>query len=189
MNSYLFVVTYLLCFCFSTGWSSKDTSRYSVEDVRFRESATITNLHKYYVSVSNIKYSEKAQALQMVTRFFIDDLQEVLNARNEVAIELGVAGELSQHKKAIQKYLDLKLISKINGLDISPQYLGGDYDGDQIVLYIELPTEDRPQSVSMKFDAFFEVFEEQKNLIHFKINGERKTMILERGLSMDTVKF
>jgi len=41
------------------------------------------NFHKYYLSVSNVSYSTKAKALQMVSRYFIDDLEDVLNERME----------------------------------------------------------------------------------------------------------
>ena len=34
--------------------------------------------HKFYVSVTNINYSEKDDAFQVTTRIFIDDLEEVL---------------------------------------------------------------------------------------------------------------
>lgn len=154
---------------------------------RFRESETTT--HKYYVSVSNVKYSFKAKALQMTTRFFIDDLQEVLNARNVEQVELGVVDEISDHYPAIQQYLDLKLVTKVDGKSTAATLLGAEYEGDQIVLYIEFSPTEVPQNVRMEFNAFYELFEEQKNLIHFKIKDERKTMILERGKPTDYVKF
>ncbi|MGB5980911.1 MAG: DUF6702 family protein [Nonlabens sp.] len=156
-------------------------------DSRFRESGNTT--HKYYVSVSNVKYSKKAGAVQMLTRFFIDDLQKVLNARNEKQVELGDASEIKEHLEGIQYYLNLKLKTEINGAEVTPKLLGAEYEGDQILLYIEFSKSKIPATVSMEFNAFYELFEEQKNLVHFKIKGERKTMILERGQPSDHVKF
>ena len=158
-----------------------------LEESRFRESET--NTHKYYVSVSNVKYSEKARALQMTTRFFIDDLQEVLNARYENQVELGVEEELTEHTPSIQKYLSAKFDVNLDRTKSEPNLLGAEYEGDQIILYIEFPALKKPAVIDMEFNAFYEVFEEQKNLIHFKINNQRKTMVLERGKPDDTVKF
>jgi hypothetical protein len=154
-----------------------------------KETKLYNNDHKYYVSVSNVKYSKKAKSVQMVTRFFIDDLQVVLNARNTVAVELGAVKEIENHYPAIQRYLDAKLSIKIHNQKIAPDFLGAEYEGDQIVLYIEFKTEQVPTELEMTFNAFFEMFEDQKNLVHFKIKGERKTLILDRSTPSDNVKF
>lgn len=175
-----------------------DFSSTLFEEFRFRESETTSHtldldtdqgLHKYYVSVSNVKYSKKAGAMQMVTRFFIDDLERVLNARNVNQITLGKKDEIEDHYESIQKYLDLKLIATIDGKLVQPKLLGAEYEIDQIALYIEFTPTAKPENVTMEFNAFYEVFEEQKNLVHFKIDGERKTMILERAKPESTLNF
>lgn len=159
-----------------------------IELDRFRESETNKD-HKYYVSVSNVKYNEKAGALQMVSRFFIDDMQQVLNARNPTAVELGKPEEIEDHYKSIQLYLSSKIFVRINGSNIRPTLIGAEYDNDQIILYIEFKTESSPDEIEMTFSAFCEFFEEQQNLVHFKINDERKTLVLDRSVPKDVVKF
>ncbi len=164
---------------------------------RFRESVTPSNHifskkvadHKYYVSVSNVKYSKKAGAMQMVTRFFIDDLERVLNARNVKQVTLGEKYKIEEHYEAIQKYLGLKLIATVDGKKVQPKLLGAEYEIDQIALYIEFTPTARPENVTLEFNAFYEVFEEQKNLVHFKINDKRKTMILERAKPESSLNF
>ena len=167
------------------------------KESRFRESGTPSNHiafnkdadHKYYVSVSNVKYSKKAGAMQMVTRFFIDDLERVLNARNVNQVTLGEKEEIEDHYDAIQKYLGLKLIATLDGKQVEPKLLGAEYEIDQIALYIEFTPTAQPENVTMEFNAFYEVFEEQKNLVHFKINDKRKTMILERAKPESSLNF
>ena len=168
-----------------------------LEESRFRESRIPSNPiatnkitdHKYYVSVSNVKYSRKAGAMQMVTRFFIDDLERVLNARNVNQITLGKKDEIEDHYEAIQKYLSLKLVAIVDGKQLQPTLLGAEYEIDQIALYIEFTPTAQPETVTLEFNAFYEVFEEQKNLVHFKINDQRKTMILERAKPESTLNF
>ena len=43
-----------------------------------------TAAHKFYVSVTNVTYSEKNEALQITSRVFIDDLEEVLKERYDI---------------------------------------------------------------------------------------------------------
>ncbi|WP_298950317.1 DUF6702 family protein [uncultured Nonlabens sp.] len=160
-----------------------------VELSRFRESENNNDLHKYYISVSNVTYSESAKSLQMITRFFIDDLEDVLNSRIETPVVLGDDATIEDLYPLIKSYLNKKLEVKINDQVSSINFLGAEYEGDQIALYIEIPAIQAPIEVSMKFNAFLELFEEQKNLVHLKINGERRTLLMDKNKGSDTVKF
>lgn len=149
----------------------------------------IDSTHKYYVSVSTVEYSEKAMSLQMITRFFIDDFEDVLAARTDRDIKLGESSELKALQPVITRYLEKKLIVKTDGKNKKINYLGAEYEGDQIVLYTEIPVEQPPQEIEMSFTAFLELFEDQKNLVHCKINGQRKTLLMHLNKKIDSVKF
>jgi hypothetical protein len=43
--------------------------------------------------------------------------------------------------------------------------------------------------VTMRFNAFLELFEGQKNLIHMNIDGERRTLLIDKNKRTDTAKF
>ncbi len=177
-----------------TSFAYEDNAYYSsscMEDCdgfRFRESENI-NFHKYYISVSNATYSKEAKSVQMITRFFIDDLEDVINARISNPIKLGDKSTIQDVYPYLKDYLNKKLQVKIDGKNTMPNFLGAEYESDQIVLYIEIPAEDIPEEITMKFNAFIELFEEQKNLVHLKINGKRKTMLFDINKSTDSVKF
>jgi hypothetical protein len=147
------------------------------------------NLHKYYISVSNATYSKRSKSIQMVTRFFIDDLEDVINARIEDPIELGNNSTIEEVYPLLKSYLAKKLEVQINGVNSIPNFIGAEYEGDQIVLYIELPSKNVPDEVTMRFNAFLELFEGQKNLVHMNINGERRTLLIDKNKRTDTAKF
>lgn len=182
-----------LC-CFLSSFSTVERVPISITDLedmemcRFRESE-INNLHKYYISVSNATYSKSAKSVQMITRFFIDDLEDVLNARIQNPVTLGDAATIQDVYPYLKSYLAKKLEVKINGKISIPSFIGAEYEGDQMVLYIELPSEKLPSEISMKFSAFLELFEEQKNLVHMKMDGKRRTLLMDKNKSTDTVKF
>ena len=128
------------------------------------------NLHKYYISVSNATYSKSDKSVQMVTRFFIDDMEDVLNSRMENPIVLGDKSTIEEVYPLLKSYISKKLEVQINGVTSIPSFIGAEYESDQIVLYIELPSPKVPKVITMRFNAFTELFEEQKNLVHMKIN-------------------
>ncbi|WP_292889640.1 DUF6702 family protein [Nonlabens sp.] len=146
-------------------------------------------LHKYYISVSNATYSKNAKSVQMVTRFFIDDMEDVLNSRMENPIALGDKSSIDQVYPLLKSYITQKLEVQIDGVNAIPSFIGAEYESDQIVLYIELPSPKMPEVITMRFNAFIELFEEQKNLVHMKIGGERRSLLMDKNKLTDTVKF
>jgi hypothetical protein len=162
----------------------------NVDTLRFRESENnIQQFHKYYISVSNATFSKSAKSVQMISRFFIDDMEDVLNMRQEKAVVLGDSETIEDLYPLLKDYIARKLTVQINGAASIPSFLGAEYESDQIVLYIELPSESVPNEITIKFNAFLEMFEDQKNLIHMKINGKRRTLLIDKNNPTDTVKF
>ena len=159
-----------------------------LEEFRFRESETIP-LHKYYLSVSNVSYSSKAKALQMVSRYFIDDLEDVLNERLDQKITLGNAKDLDKLKPILDRYFSKRIVVSVDGKEATPVVLGAEYDSDQIKIYIEIPAAASPKTVELSNKALFELFPEQKNLTHFKIKEERKSILNSSDTPVDRVKF
>lgn len=155
--------------------------------VRFRESEQ-NNLHKYYLSVSNVIYNPKVKALQMTTRFFIDDLEDVLSERAEKKLVINNDKNLENLKQRLSSYLEKKLEITTDGAKRNFVYLGGEIDNDQVILYIEIPVNEEPSSVTMKFTALQELFEDQKNMVHFKLKGQRSTLLMTKEKQTDYLK-
>lgn len=159
------------------------------EGFRFRESEQTQPLHKYYLSVSNVKYSEKAKALQMTSRYFIDDLEDVLNERLDTKMSLGNPDGLAELKPILHRYFSKRISLKVDGAETDPTVLGAEYDADQIIIYIEFPAVKPPKTVEVSNKALFELFTEQKNLAHFKIGDSRKSILNSKDTPIDRVKF
>ncbi|QJP33390.1 hypothetical protein F0365_02685 [Nonlabens sp. Ci31] len=162
---------------------------FSFDEIRTTGKSENNNLHKYYISVSNATYSKSAKSMQMVTRFFIDDMEDVLNSRIENPIVLGDKSTIEEVYPLLKSYIAKKLEVQINGVNSIPSFIGAEYESDQIVLYIELPSPKMPKVITMRFNAFIELFEEQKNLVHMKINGVRRSLLMDKNKLTDTVKF
>ncbi len=69
-----------------------------------------TVAHKFYVSVTNISYSEKDRALQITSRIFIDDFEQVLLERYGIEAHLATDSETALADEFIEKYLKTKFL-------------------------------------------------------------------------------
>lgn len=139
-----------------------------------------TGLHKFYVSVTNINYSEKEDALQITTRIFIDDLEAVLLERYGVKTFLATPQESELSDMYIEKYLKTKLLFELNQEKSNYNFLGKRYDNDVVICYLEIPEVGLPnlESIGIQNEVLTDLFEEQQNLVHFKVKGKKRSFVL-----------
>lgn len=136
--------------------------------------------HKFYVSVTNVNYSEKDDALQITSRVFIDDIERVLKERYDFEANLATDNESSSVDEYLEKYLRTKFLVEINDNGMSYEYIGKKYDNDIVVFYLEIPKVNLPgvNSIQIQNEILTDLFDEQQNILHFKINGKKKSFVL-----------
>ncbi|WP_350290613.1 DUF6702 family protein [uncultured Croceitalea sp.] len=143
---------------------------------------SFTLAHKFYVSVTNINYSEKTDALQITSRIFVDDLEALLKERYGIEAKLGTEEETSIADDYIQKYLKTKFVLELNEETVMYNYIGKKYDNDVVIFYLEVPEVGFKglKSISIQNEVLTDLYEEQKNLVHIKWNGKKKSFVLIR---------
>jgi hypothetical protein len=143
---------------------------------------SFSTAHKFYVSVTNIEYSENDNALQIKSRVFIDDLENVLEQRYGITSNLATDREATTADDYIEKYFKQKLTILLDGKVTNYDFLGKKYDDDVVICYIELPNVNLNQRKTLEIqnDVLTDIFEEQKNIVHVKWNGNKKSFVLIR---------
>ena len=136
--------------------------------------------HKFYISVTNVGYSEKDDALQIITRVFLDDMNAVLKERYGIQPKLGAKSESEIDREYFEKYLRSKFIVEIDGKTVPYTLLGKKYDTDMIICYLEVPKINLPKvsTIAITNEMLMDMFDEQQNVVHFKIEGEKKSYVL-----------
>lgn len=71
--------------------------------------------HKFYVSVTNINYSEDDAAFQITSRIFIDDLDKLLKERYGIEAKLATPNESKVADEYIEKYFRTKFLVELDG--------------------------------------------------------------------------
>lgn len=139
-----------------------------------------TTVHKFYVSVTNVTYSDKDEAIQITSRIFIDDFEKVLHERYGFNAELATKNESKEADTYIGKYLQAKFIVEIDGENAPYNFIGKKYDADVMICYIEVPEVDLAHTASIQIEneILTDLFDDQQNIVHFKINGKKKSFVL-----------
>ncbi|APQ16505.1 DUF6702 family protein [Maribacter hydrothermalis] len=142
-----------------------------------------TTAHKFYISVTNVDYSEKDQSVQIITRVFIDDLNTVLKERYGIPAKLGSDRESSVDREYLEKYLRTKFMVEINGETVKYDFIGKKYDSDMVICYLEVPNIplNTLKQIGIQNEVLTDIYDDQQNVVHFKINGKKKSHVLVKS--------
>lgn len=136
--------------------------------------------HKFYVSVTNVEYAVEEESLQIISRIFIDDMDNALQTRYDFKADLATPDEAVEADAFIERYFNSKFSVFINGAEREYTFLGKRYDNDLVVCYLEVSglPESELRSVGIRNEILTDIFEEQKNLVHIKVLGKKKSYVL-----------
>jgi len=146
-------------------------------------------LHKYYVSITQIDYVEDQESLQITSRIFIDDLEELFRERYDKTTVLDVDQESEMVEFYIESYIKEKFIIKINGENITMNYLGNEYENDILFCYLETKNIKDINAIEISNKILFDKFEDQKNIIRLKINNKNKSFVLTLDKQIGLLNF
>jgi len=137
-----------------------------------------TTAHKFYVSVTQIEYVKEKQAVQIVSRIFIDDFEALIRQRYDEDITLAASNEEMQIDFYIERYLQEKMQIKINDSIKELVFIGKEYEDDIIYCYLEIENIKAIKSFEITNQILFDLFDEQQNIVRTNINSKNKSFIL-----------
>tara|TARA_R110000751_G_scaffold236381_1_gene337655 strand:- start:222 stop:722 length:501 start_codon:yes stop_codon:yes gene_type:complete len=136
--------------------------------------------HKYYVSVTQIEYVKEKKSVQIITRIDADDLERTLQERFDKNINLTSIDEKSTVDDYIKKYLKQKLQIKINTKEVATNFVGKEYENDQVACYLEIENVDSVNTIEISNTVLFDLFPKQKNVVKTKINSKVSNLIFTK---------
>ncbi|MCZ4318053.1 hypothetical protein O4H26_03530 [Aequorivita viscosa] len=145
--------------------------------------------HKFYVSITKIEYVKEKNSLQIITKIFTDDIEDVLQQRYDTSISLDTKKETEAADKDLKQYLLQKINIKVNGKAVKLNYLGKEYDTDMMVAYIEVEDVKAIKSIEIENKVLMEMFDEQQNIVHLKTPTTRRSLILDKDEPRGILKF
>lgn len=143
--------------------------------------------HKYYLSLTEVNYKEKTSSLQIITNVFMDDIELALNKDFNIDLQLTTKNELENNDIYFKKYLNKKLLFKINDTLKKFNYIGKEYDGDLVFFYLEVENIKSINSLEISNKILTSHFSEQKNIIKSNINNSKKSFILNKEETTITI--
>lgn len=142
----------------------------------------ICNAHKFYMSITDIKYNEQANSLEITIKFFTDDLEKALEKESKQRIYLGTEKEIDQINPILKTYLQERFIIKKNEQNLSLIYIGKESESDYTWAYLELKDYNPQEKIWIQNTVLIDLFPEQVNRINFQNNIYTKSVSLHKDM-------
>ena len=150
---------------------------------------SFVSAHKFYVSVTEMEYRPEKNSLQIISRVFIDDFENVLKARCNKDLFLTAEKEHKNAEAFVERYVNEKLKVKINGEFQNLNYLGKEFKDDMVLMYIEIEDVPNFDEIEVSNTLLFDLFPDQKNIVHVKLRNETKSLLLMRDNEEGSLNF
>ena len=145
--------------------------------------------HKYYLSLTQIKFKEESKAVQIIINVFMDDIEIALNKDYDIDLQLTTKKELKNNDVYFERYLKNKLQLKINALKKEFTYIGKEYDGDLVYFYLEIENITNVTSIEVTNKILLTHFPKQENLIKSEVNRINKSVLLSKDYYLEKLSY
>jgi hypothetical protein len=131
--------------------------------------------HPFHLSVTDLKYNSSERTLEISTKLFINDLEEAIKRKFGKKLDLFLHADDAESKNLLNQYIQQNLQISLDNKNISFTLLGSEREDNALWVYLETPVVAAPSKVSLSNNLLFDLFEDQTNIIHFDLNGQRKS--------------
>ena len=147
------------------------------------------SIHKYYLSVTDLNYSEETQSVQIITRLFYDDLEAVIQERYDTDVVVDATSDQKEIDRYLIKYFQKKMLITINGEQREMNFVGKKYEDDYVVCYLEIPDVNAIKNFEIESTLLMDVFPDQKNMVHTTIAGKKKSFLFTAANAKGLLNF
>lgn len=128
--------------------------------------------HPFFVAVIEAEYISKNKELGISIKVYPDDLEATLKNTSQKSVNLSAKNK-DENNMLIDSYVKKHLGIKINGISKSYEYLGYEYVNEAIMIYFSIPSLRNVKSIEINTDLMYDYKEEQTNIVHLVIDGQR----------------
>ncbi len=138
-------------------------------------SISAVSFHPFHLSVTEVKYNNQSHTVELSCRMFVNDLESILKKNYGVAYDLYKQHEDTEVHNTLSKYIQKNVAVQIANKNIPFTLLGSEREDDALWIYLESAVVPMPQQVEIKNTLLFDLFNDQTNIIHFELNGQKKS--------------
>jgi hypothetical protein len=135
--------------------------------------------HPFYVSVTEINHNNKEKTLEISCKIFADDMEETLKNNYKTTVDLTNKNQQQLIDRLLNDYIQKHLSLITNGKTTSLKYVGFEKESESVYCYFEVQNVPAFKTLDIKNSILHDYKEEQINILHVTVNGNRKSYKLD----------
>jgi hypothetical protein len=135
--------------------------------------------HPLHVSVIEVSHNAVDKNLEISCKIFTDDFEKILNRNYKAKVDLINPVNKPAMDTLVKKYVFSHLSIKADGRPVNYHYLGFENEGEAAYSYIEVENITTVKKLEISTNIMHDLFDDQINIIHVIVNGNRKSSKLD----------
>ncbi len=133
--------------------------------------------HPFHVSVVEIEHNANDKTLEISCKIFTDDFETILARNYNAKVDLTnpPANNHAAMDSLVKKYIYSHLSLKLGGKPAAFNYIGYEVEKEAAYGYIEVANVTAVSKLDITNTVLFDKFDDQVNIMHVKVNGDRKS--------------
>lgn len=152
-------------------------------------STSSADLHKFYMSLTEIEHNPRTQSLECTMHLFTDDLELALETFSGLDLNLGLPNEHPKTDSILHAYINTYLEVTVNGKKVATKVLGKEVEIDKTYCYVEVMKQPQISTIAIRNLIFMEIYNEQKNIVHVRAHGKKRSLYLRKGNASGQLSF
>ncbi|WP_396151812.1 DUF6702 family protein [Flavobacterium sp.] len=146
-------------------------------------------MHKFYVSVTQINFAQDKKTIQITSRIFIDDLNNALEKKHKKKFYIGSTKESDEELQLLKKYINENFSIKVNSKLKPAVYLDKEIEDDVIIVYQIIRDVPKINALEIRNTLLFDFLPEQQHIIHTQVLTKKQSALLTLENPTELLKY
>ncbi len=131
--------------------------------------------HPFHVSVVEVNHNASDKTLEISCKLFTDDFEKVLSQNYKAKVDLTNPPNKAAMDTLVKKYIFSHLAIRTNGKSLGFSYVGFEVEKEAVYGYIEVDNVALVNKVDLINSLMYDLYEDEVNIMHVIVNGNRKS--------------
>lgn len=147
--------------------------------------------HPLHLSVVEANHNAEEKTLEITCKIFRDDFEKILKQNFKTRVDLINPPNRSAMEKLVKDYIYQHLRIKLEGKNEKLECLGFEFERgeDAVYCYFEIEDLKSIKQLSVSNTILHDLFDDQQNIIHVTVDGNRKSSKLNYPASEASFSF
>lgn len=155
----------------------------------FCASAHAFTFHPFYISVTEMLLNAKTKSLEISCKMFAEDAEDVLKQNYKMPVDLENDKMQAQNNKLLNDYIIKHFSININSKTAALHFIGFEKENESVYCYYEVLNVPAIQKITINNTILQDYKQEQINILHVIVNGNRKSTKLDYPASQASFSF